>query len=431
MNRLLGVNAAVSPSLLEEKDKLPSKVWNQIENYYQFGQYQAVSEYITELIANKEVDKSCVDILAKYRKDLIKFYTSDCHAFTTHSLLQSFDYWHLKKYDAVIFDEDPIYNYMLMNQAEIPMSKLNQLLAEITGDRSLDPDGKLAKKIRLAVEAAKTTSYITLPQIKYVSAYTEISIPIEISAFCHAQEFYVKKKTDETTLTEDSQTEDSFIFFKPFKLHHNIKYIIMSATVDERICKCLFGGNRVKFYKCNRAEYIGTVNQYPELPMSRSFMDSYPGILQDIIKFSGFDDVITFKKYGIGAYHYGKTTGINTLKGKNLTLVGTPHHPEWLYVLFARTIGWRNIYGDNKPPKMRYQRVKHNGRAFWFMTFDDEFLRHIQFWMIETELEQSLGRCRPGRTPAVINVFSNFPLLQAKQKRLPEHILNKYKKDTE
>ena len=205
----------------------------------------------------------------------------------------------------------------------------------------------------------------------------------------------------------------------------------MSATVDERICKWVFGGRRVKFYKSNRAAYTGTLNQYPEFTMSRSFIDKNPGVLQDIIAFSGFDDVISFKKYGIGKYHYGKTTGGNTMTGKNLTLAGTPNQPEWLYILFARTIGWRNIYGANKIPKMRNQKVKHNGRVFWFMTFDDEFLRHIQFWMIESELEQSFGRCRPSRTTAVVNVFSNFPLLQATQKKLPQSILDKYKKDTE
>ena len=178
----------------------------------------------------------------------------------------------------------------------------------------------------------------------------------------------------------------------------------------------------------------GTLNQYDELTMSRFFIDKNPGVFKDILEFSGFDDVISFKKYGIGKYHFGKTTGVDTLKDKNLTICGTPNQPEWLYKLFAATIGWlgwQNLLDENKTTAMRYRPVKHNGKLFWFMTFDDEFLRHVQRWFIESELEQSSGRSRLSRTEATVNVFSHFPLLQANQKKLPEHIINKYKKNKE
>lgn len=47
------------------------------------------------------------------------------------------------------------------------------------------------------------------------------------------------------------------------------------------------------------------------------------------------------------------------------------------------------------------------------MTYEDEFLRDIQFYMIESELEQAVGRARLLRCDCTVNLFSDFPLRQA------------------
>ena len=56
----------------------------------------------------------------------------------------------------------------------------------------------------------------------------------------------------------------------------------------------------------------------------------------------------------------------------------------------------------------------HNGYRFRFTTFKNENLRAIQFWMIESELEQAVGRARLLRNSCDVHLFSNFPLSQAK-----------------
>jgi hypothetical protein len=160
--------------------------------------------------------------------------------------------------------------------------------------------------------------------------------------------------------------------------------------------------------------------------MSRSFIDKNPDVFDRIKKLTGIHDIITFKKYLLGLLWFGNTDGRNIHTGKNLNVVGTPHQPEWMYKLFAYTFGLDFDMEARLIPNML---VEHNGWRFPFTTYEDEVLRNIQFWMIESELEH--GRCRPSRTTAVVNVFSNFPLLQANQKKLPQSILDKYKKDTE
>jgi len=60
--------------------------------------------------------------------------------------------------------------------------------------------------------------------------------------------------------------------------------------------------------------------------------------------------------------------------------------------------------------------VDYNGYRFRFTTYDDEILRNIQFYMIESELEQAVGCARLLRCDCVVNLFSNFPLRQAEMK---------------
>ena len=112
----------------------------------------------------------------------------------------------------------------------------------------------------------------------------------------------------------------------------------------------------------------------------------------------------------IGHLHFGNTEGSNTLEGEDILVVGTPYHAEFLYKLVAFSMGLD--FDANE--EMTSQFVAHNGYRFWFTTFKDENLRAIHFWMIESELEQAVGRARLLRNKCKVNLFSNFPLRQAK-----------------
>lgn len=69
-------------------------------------------------------------------------------------------------------------------------------------------------------------------------------------------------------------------------------------------------------------------------------------------------------------------------------VIGTPYHAEFLYKLVAFTRGLD--FDENE--EMTSQFVTHNGYRVWFKTFKDENLRAIHFWMMESELEQAVGR---------------------------------------
>ena len=398
--------AVKSPSIAEFRHKLPLKIREQIERLYQLGKPLVVTEFIKETIADENVDKDCADLLRGYLNDLTTFHSSTCHAFTTHARLLTFDHWVLKQYDAVIVDEDIIMNCMIPNQVQILITEFKKILEQVGAGSDL------AVKITKALKPTESESLFSLDRIHYDRAYDDVLTHIDLPSFCAAEKFYFRRKSDENNLQESYRSGDSLIFFQPLKLNPQVKYIMLSATIDQKICNYYWGSNRVMFYDCKKAAYTGTINQYTEHTMSRSDIAKKPGILERIAKFTGNKNCITFKKHSDGsAIYFGKTTGVDVLKGMDLDIVGTPHQPEFLYKLFAYTMGY-NIDAD---ARMNYQAVMYGDYRFWFMTFDEDndVLRNIQFWMIQSELAQAVGRARPLREKCVVNIFSNFPVHQA------------------
>ena len=157
--------------------------------------------------------------------------------------------------------------------------------------------------------------------------------------------------------------------------------------------------------------YIAVTDDYDSADgQSGGIIENNPGIIDRIVKRFGINNVISFKKYGMGPLHYGNTEGSNIYEGEDLLVIGTPYQAEFVYKLFAFTIG----LDFDEDAKMKSQLVTHNGYRFWFTTYEDEVLRNIHFWMIESELEQAVGRARLLRYPCTVTLFSNYPLTQAK-----------------
>lgn len=96
------------------------------------------------------------------------------------------------------------------------------------------------------------------------------------------------------------------------------------------------------------------------------------------------------------------------MKNKDIDIIGTPHQPDWIYKLFAYSLGY-----DTDDILRPNTKITHNGFRFRFTTFKNLILRNIQFYMIESELEQAVGRARLLRCDCTVNLFSNYPLRQA------------------
>ena len=394
--RKLGINVRRTPSLEQIKDKIPDRIWEHIQSLYKSGQRKKVHEYIHEVLVRADIP--CLRKYIKKREELKDF---EGTLITTHNYLLNMNEESLRKYDAIIIDEDILFKSVISNQGEITVSELERISKETA-------DIRLLKKIKKLLKSAKKHSCIEVDGFEWDEDNDE-NYNFDLPSFCLAERFLLRKASEEQGLEEDT-----FAYLKPVSFK-DVKYIIVSATADETIYRNYFrrfGDDRVDFYECKKAEYMGVLKQYPRKSMSRTCIANNSGIVERIMESLGIneDKVITFKKENLGQLHFGNTEGSNTLEGKDILVVGTPYHTEFLYklVAFAMDLDF------DEDEKMKMQNVTHNGYLFRFTTFANENLRNIQFWMIESELEQAVGRARLLRHSCVVHLFSNFPLSQAR-----------------
>ena len=131
-------------------------------------------------------------------------------------------------------------------------------------------------------------------------------------------------------------------------------------------------------------------------------------------------DIITFKMFegleeagclNSAGIHFGNSTGVNSLSGKDLAIIGTPYKADEYYKLLACYLG-ENVNGKgDKRPALR--RVEYQGNSFLITTYRSPLLKEIQLHAIGSELEQCVGRARLLRNDCMVYVFSAFPCEQA------------------
>jgi len=384
----MDIEMVESPSIREFKDELPDHIWQDVEQLYASG--KSVMPYINKII---DEDGEGAKLFKRYKRELEEFNDADGCVITTHKRLLNMD---TSKYDVVIVDEDIIFNSIIPNNTDISRHDLKQLLKKLTAN---DP---LAVKIKKMFKSLKTKEFFKLPRVTCNrKSYDGINIGVDIPSLCAATHFCYR------------EDDDCVSFYNKVKFDEDTKFIMVSATVDETICGYYFG-DRVNFHECAKAKYEGTLNQYYDRSMSRSAITKDPAIIDRIKKWSGFKHTISYKTLHLNNLYFGNLAGCDYLKGENIDVIGTHHQPEWKYKLFAHAL---NLDADLDEKLKPHKTVTHNGYRFKFTTYDDEILRSIQFYMLESESEQAVGRARLLRCPeGTVYLYSNFPLCQANMK---------------
>ena len=89
-------------------------------------------------------------------------------------------------------------------------------------------------------------------------------------------------------------------------------------------------------------------------------------------------------------------------------IIGLPNVSDIVYKLYGM------IAGVNSSEYSMYpMRIQHNNFDFSLCTFNNEILKTIQIWLIESLLEQAVGRARLVRFDCTVKVFAGFPVEQA------------------
>lgn len=206
------------------------------------------------------------------------------------------------------------------------------------------------------------------------------------------------------------RVHEEIMFCRKFELPPR-KMIILSASVNEKLYEDVpGGGERVRFWNIPEAKYKGHVIQYTAHTMSRKCIKTAgtEKVQEKVKEIAGDVPVISFKMIDTDLdIHFGKTEGFDNLKGKDIAIVGTPHNRPALYKLLGEALGY------NTAGNITNHRVERNNYEFRIMTFADKSMRNLQLFLIETELEQAIGRARVLREDCTVYVFSNYPCQQA------------------
>ncbi len=204
------------------------------------------------------------------------------------------------------------------------------------------------------------------------------------------------------------------------------KYIILSATLNERIYKEYFGNRMTVYsYPYKKAKYMGKLIQHTYHSLGRADLQKKKQVFFYAKTSAGNErvEIITFKEASQweemrgcnrSGIHFGNATGVNDLAGKDIVIIGTPFLIPDVYKLAACYLDSEVNSKIDKAPKIR--RVDYKEYNFLIVTYKDPLLREIQLSSIESEMEQCIGRTRLLRNDCCVYVFSGFPCEQAQIK---------------
>ena len=174
-------------------------------------------------------------------------------------------------------------------------------------------------------------------------------------------------------------------------------------------------------YPEKKARYTGQLIQYTYHSLGRKDLSNKLEVFEKVYEVAENTKlpIITFKEnYYLtnlpgneADLHFGNTTGINKLKGKNIGVIGTPYRVEEVYKLVACYLGGNINNKENICPRPR--RIQYKNYSFILTTYADPILQEVQLYSLESELEQCVGRARLLRFDCTVYVYSGFPCEQA------------------
>ena len=366
-----------------------------IEYYYSIGLPKKAVRIIYDLVSKNTHNKVCEEdkVLAQSFIDEVELSQSSIESvLTTHARALHTHFNH----DTLIFDEDPLGS--LIQIQHIRISDLFRLELIMQKDRK-----DLTNVVNLLRNANQSEIIPTpLMDINLDELIQKVSDTNQVDSNLFgffSSTYFVKDRLDPDLI--------HYVVRREIPQDKNI--IILSATVSPFIYERLFG-DRVEVFDIGEVVQKGKVIQYTKRSCSRNSLNRYVDQISEEVSDK---KVITFKKFthqfknAEKDIYFGNCSGYDTLAGKDITVVGTPHRNNVEYLMIAKVLGIEFKTSDTSVSR---KQIDYNGFRFMFNCFDNDELREIQLALIESDLIQAVGRARTLRTPATVELYSNFPL---------------------
>jgi len=389
-------NVVATPRLPEN---LSREHKNTINRLYSIGAINSASAYIKRIAKNESIPE-----LIKYLEQMEVCKNHNGTLITTHQKLM---FLRDDKNEKLIIDEDII--HILIQQNSIKISDFTSLIMQ---NFKSPQDEKVINTILELVKKAPINEVQVMPTYVFKNAKDIEQIVIDSGATTNILGFlncsYFIRSNDE--FSPNSNDKIYFVVKNSLADKHTI---ILSATANEKIYSHIFS-DKLHFIDLGDVENIGKIEQYPQRSFSRWQIKENPKMLKLAQELIQDKPTITYKclegKFNTIAT-FGATAGIDTYGGQDIAIVGTPHVAPIVYTLFASALGLTPRLNDFQ---MEYKQIRRNNFEFFFQTFsDDNMLREIQLYLIESELIQAVGRARLLRNDCTVTLLSNLPISQA------------------
>jgi len=386
--RRAGVSCLTTP----EVPHLPGDLGDELEALYRVGDLDGARRWVLD-------HQATVPELREYVGDLEHALASDGTVVTTHArLVQVLD--RMGDERPVIIDEDPL--KCLRPCGSVPLVDLHRLLEHM---RSVGAAGAAALAEFVALlDALPPGTTIDTPR-----GLLGATDPTAHLAAAGVHSRIICLLGSQHVLVGGGEAARAAHYCCGRDLSANRRIILLSATASEAIHRHLFGPD-IRFHDVPLAAAVGRVVQSMARTYSRTDIERR-GIpdLPDGYLFIGFKAIVDrFGEAAIG--HFGAIEGLDEYGGRDIAVVGTPHMREETYHLLAHALGRT----DRGMERLAYRTVEHDGMEFRFMTYSDELLRTVQLHLIESELEQAVGRARVLTEDCTVRVYSNLPLRRAR-----------------
>lgn len=333
--------------------------------------------------------------LEEFLKSTEKIAGSKC-VVTTHAMFLSFPYEKISNFE-IIVDED-ILMTIFKNTSSIAME---------------DIELALEKKVIPAMAMSKVHQLLRANDGEIIRG------DARDLGKDHLERIYDKNLWIDASLVDFLQADTYHIDKENKRINYfnarqipKVKMTIVSATLNETLYRNYCRGRTIHKAMVPIAKYKGKLIEYTKHSMSRSNISDlgYEKILKKAEEIAGDSEknIITFKQYSQGAeIYYGRAEGYNQYKGKNLIVIGTPHNVPFVYYLIGAYLGYKT------DEKLCVQYIENEIYSFPFMTFKNDEMKNLQFYFVESEIEQAIGRARLLRCECTVYLFSNFPCRQA------------------
>ena len=385
---------------------------NKQYRYYQsIGDTSKANGLIKEVASrdiNEELYTDVDDVITarEYLNNLEAAYNSPHSILTTHTraLLTPSSF---KDKDHFVFDEDIFETLLPIEQIKssdvrraIELFSKNKMISSVTTDLKTIYDylNSLTNKV---IEPTKNIALISLKSL--IKDLCSVKGGEKIIRFIES-DFILRYKSNDDV--------DNLYFIKKTSLPTDKQITIASATADEFFYDKLLGKENYKYTFLGKAKNKKPIIQYTSKRYSKNALtkDDLPIINKE-------STVITYKDYkekfphSDEVIHFGNSEGYNHLKGKNISIVGTPIKPIQIVMLYAKILG---IDFEDEDLEFNRRPFVYKGQGVIFKynihTYKNDELANIDVRLAMKELEQSTGRSRANRTDSETEVFSPIPI---------------------